>query len=185
MGRKNALRRSQMFGKMQGVQLSPIKEGGGSPVSELPSGSFYPDSLNPTLVASHVGAASSNNSYRSNVSDRTLRYSPHNITDTTKHLNFTRPSFLSSPPKDYSINETFPSVLADSLNASNSFVNQTVVPQRIASPPNNDQNQIRSLAKVMRRNQIRNNFDIKDFLLLGYTPEVVSAALELSTELPV
>ena len=47
-----------------------------------------------------------------------------------------------------------------------------------------DQNQIKSLAQVMRRNQIRNKFDIKDFLLLGYAPEVVRAALELSTELP-
>jgi len=177
--RKNALRRSQLFGRMQGGQLSPIKEGAVSPVRRLSpaSESFYPDSLNPTLVDSHVGTASRNNSYRS-------RYSPHNITDTTKQLNFTPPSFLSSPVKEYSINETIPSVLADSLNASNSFMNQTVLPKRKSSPINNDQKQIRSLAKVMRRNQVRNNFDVKDFLDLGYTPEVVSAALSLSTELP-
>ena len=40
------------------------------------------------------------------------------------------------------------------------------------------------LAKVMRRNQVRNNFDVKDFLDHGYSPEVVSKALSLSTELP-
>jgi len=187
--RKNALRRSQMFGKMRGLQLSPIREGGVSPVrrispvSELPTESFYPDSLNPTLVASRIGTASNNNSYRSNVSDRTLRYSP-NITDTTKQLNFTRPSFMSSPTIDYSINETLPSVLADSLNVSNSFMNETVVPKRRLSSLNNDQKQIESLAKVMRRAQLRDNFDVNDYLELGYDPQIVSAALRMSTELP-